>query len=331
MSDSPKGSPPLAAPNPVEFTFIDIAERDMDFLLAEEIECDKEFVGWLIRRTGGVAEGTEVVRVGRSVVTRQGETDLMIVYSTPGGGTRALMIENKIAAPFTRLQAERYRIRGREGVSNGEWSEFATVLIAPQKRIANKTSDSFDFKISYEDCEAAVSGTDHRADFKRRALRAACQKAKVPGTPQVDTDHTAWFAAARRLSAAEFPDIPLPAEAGRAFNNTWLSLVLKDYPLSKVQIEIKPQQGTVDLRLYDVRIGDLRREFPILPEGADTEQAPSAKSSSIRLRHPAANVRMPFEGQQALLRPMLRSADTLLRLAKQHQAGIMTLLGYDND
>jgi hypothetical protein len=38
---------------------------------------------------------------------------------------------------------------------------------------------------------------------------------------------------------------------------------------------------------------------------------------------------MPFEGQEAVLRPMLKSADTLLRLANQHQAGIMTLLGYD--
>jgi hypothetical protein len=237
------------APNPLEFAFIDVSERDMDFLLAEEIECDQQFVCWLIDRTDGVSAGAKVVRVGRSVVTRQGETDLLVVYSTPGGGTRALLIENKIAAPFTRLQAERYRIRGNEGVRDGEWSEFATVLVAPQKRIADKTSRVFDYQISYEECEAAVSGTGPRAQFKRRALRAACQKARIPGIPKVDADHTAWFAAARQLSVAEFPDIPLPAETGRAFNNAWLSVILKDYPLSRVQLEIKPGNGVVDLRI----------------------------------------------------------------------------------
>lgn len=119
MSDRQKDALPPSAPNPAEFTFIDISERDMDFLLAEEIECDREFVCWLIRRTGGVADGAMVVRMGRSVVTRHGESDLVVVVSMPDGGTRALMIENKIAAPFTRLRAERYRIRGREGIISG--------------------------------------------------------------------------------------------------------------------------------------------------------------------------------------------------------------------
>lgn len=203
------------------------------------------------------------------------------------------------------------------------------MLIAPQRRIVGRTPDSFDFRISYEDCEATIGGSGPRADFKRRVLRAACRKARVPGTPKVDVGHTAWFAAARRFGTAEFPDIPLPAETGRAFNNTWLALVLSDYPLSRVQIEIKPQQGVVDLRFYDLRVGDLRREFPALPEGADTEQAASGKSSSIRMRHPPAGVRLPFEGQEVLLRPMLKGADTLMRLAKRHGKGIMMLLGYE--
>ena len=326
MSYNPTSSP---VSNPAAFTFIDISERDMDFLFAEEIECDRPFVEWLIGRTGGTAEGAEVVRVGRSVVTRQGETDLMVVYWAQDGSTCALMIENKIAAKFTRLQAERYRIRGREGVINGEWTRFATVLVAPQKRIAGTTAGVFDYQISYEDCAAAVGGTGPRADFKRRAIRAACNKAKVPAIPTVNAENTAWFAAARRLCVTEFPDIPLPAETGRAFNNTWLTVVLKEFPLAKVHLEIKPQLGAVDLRFYDVQVGDLRREFPALPEGTDTEQAKSGKSSSVQTRHPAADVRLPFDGQEDVLRPMLRSADILMRLAKEHRAGIMTLLGDD--
>lgn len=142
---------------------------------------------------------------------------------------------------------------------------------------------------------------------------------------------TEWFTEARRFGVTEFPDLPLPAEGrGRAPSNTWFVFYLKEFPLSRVGIEIKPSNGVVDLRLAGVPVGDLRRAIgAVIPNGADTEIASSGKSVAIRFQHPPADLAIPYAGQEALLRPMLASVDLLVRFASENKANIMRLLGYE--
>jgi hypothetical protein len=99
------------------------------------------------------------------------------------------------------------------------------------------------------------------------------------------------------------------------------------FPGSRVKIEIKPHNGVVDLRLWGVEIGDLRRELDGLkPTGSDTVVA--RKSVSIRMQHPKVKMDLPFNGQEEKLRPMLDSADQLRSFAEKHKQKIMYLLGY---
>jgi hypothetical protein len=82
------------------FSFVDVTERDMDFLFAEELECDPVFRAWFLERTGS-SEGAEgLLRVGRSISTRHGETDLLLVHMAHDESKRAVVIENKVAAAF---------------------------------------------------------------------------------------------------------------------------------------------------------------------------------------------------------------------------------------
>ena len=311
------------------FSFVDVSERDMDFLFAEELECDPTFRAWFLGRTGGSEGKGGLLRVGRSISTAQGETDLLMVHATANGSRRAVMIENKVAAPFMRLQPERYRLRGEKGVEHGDWDEFATVLIAPLRRLEGVPAGTFDHHVSYEECEAALGGSNARVDFKRRVLRAACGKARVPWIASIDVAVTAWFKAARRFGVMEFPDLPLAAEGrGRPATSTWLVFRLRAFPQSRVLIEIKPMNGVVDLRFTDVAIGEMRRTLTSLPDGADTVAATSGKSVSIRFSHPPATLANPFPGQEETLRPMLASADKLLRYAATHEAKILAMLGY---
>src|ERR1700756_3900990 len=97
------------------FSFVDVTERDMDFLFAEELECDPVFRAWFLDRTGSSEGAQGLLRVGRSISTRHGETDLLLVHRAHDGSRRAVMIENKVAAAFMPLQAERYRLRGEGG------------------------------------------------------------------------------------------------------------------------------------------------------------------------------------------------------------------------
>src|SRR5437868_3403456 len=115
------------------FSFIDISERDLDFVLAEEIECSQSFRSWFLERTGATPEHIhKILRLERSISTQDGETDLLVVHGDANALRRALLIENKIAASFTRLQPERYTVRGEKGIRAGDWTEFTTVLVAPE-------------------------------------------------------------------------------------------------------------------------------------------------------------------------------------------------------
>jgi hypothetical protein len=207
-------------------------------------------------------------------------------------------------------------------------------LVAPKVYLEGVNRMAFDFQISYEDCEKALTGTDTRAAFKRRIFRAACSKAAGPWVKIVDYPLTTWFQQARNFGITHFPDLPLPSEAedkggksGRAPTSKWITFSVGSFPASRVKIEIKPHDGIVDLRLSGVEIGDLRRELDSLrPIGSDTVVA--GKSVSIRTRHPKVNTDLPFEGQEETLRPMVSSADQLRRFAEQHKQKLMCLLDY---
>jgi hypothetical protein len=240
-----------------------------------------------------------------------------------------LLIENKIAASFTELQPERYRVRGNAGMNNGEWEGFATVLIAPELYLKDVPERKFDHRVSYQECEKALEGADLRAQFKRRIFLAACDKAKRPWDKIIDVALTGWFKEARSFAVGRFPDLPLPAEGGgRAPSSKWITFAVRGFPQSRVTVEIKPHNGVVDLRLSGVGIGDLRRELDaVRPGGTDTVVA--GKSVAIRALHPKVNIDRPFFGQEETLHPMLASADQLRKFAEEHKERIMRLLGYD--
>ena len=310
-----------------QVSFVDVCERDLDFVLAEEIECSQTFRSWFLERTGAASDMRELLRLGRSVITQHGETDLLVVHGGANGVRRALLIENKIAASFTGLQPERYRVRGNAGIKDGEWAMFATVLIAPQVYLKDVPEKKFDYRVSYQECERALDGDDLRAQFKRRIFHAACDKAKRPWDKVVDLALTEWFKEARSFAAGAFPDLPLPAEgAGRAPSSKWITFAVRGFPQSRVIIEIKPHNGVVDLRFPGVEIGDLRRGLGTLVlNGTDTVVA--GKSVAIRILHPKVNTDQPFLGQEESLRPMLASADLLHKFAAEHKEKIIGLLG----
>lgn len=82
------------------------------------------------RRLNGIA----AVRSGRSgsalISTVLGETDFLVVYAAPDSTPQAVMVENKVDAPFRRLQPERCGTCGEADIRDSVWHEFATVLVA---------------------------------------------------------------------------------------------------------------------------------------------------------------------------------------------------------
>jgi hypothetical protein len=95
---------------------------------------------------------------GMHEVTRECETDILVVFEEPISNKRfALHIENKLAGgKFTPFQADFYRPRAQtwlEDPNHGGYTDFATVLIAPQVFHDHHKNDcaKFDYFVSHED------------------------------------------------------------------------------------------------------------------------------------------------------------------------------------
>ena len=308
-----------------------INEADIDLLIAEEYECNPSFRSWLLSQVNcKIALNEPPIFLGRSVSNYHGENDLLIVYRAAGNTKHAILIENKISAPPTAAQAERYVVRGDFGQAHGDWESFITVLIAPNRYLAQNKM-KFDYLLSYEELIKIFDDIDDlRSAFKCRLIEAAIAKAKKPWVANPVPKLTAWFVDARNFAISEFPDLPLPEEGkGRSPTSKWITFYLSQFPMSRVGIEIKAHNGHVDLRFNGVDLGEMRRALAErLPSGADTVEAKSRKSCAIRLVHPRADMNMPFETQKDLVRHMMYDADRLLRFAREQHQVIMQLLGY---
>lgn len=305
---------------------IEVCERDVDFLLLEELQCNEKFRRWVLDKVGSRPDAsTEIVRLARSVATFRGETDLLFVHRDFDGAPRAIMIENKIDAVFTPNQAERYHARGEDGIRQGKWMRYVVTLIAPRKRLEEPDTVPFTNRISYEEAAEQLSGDDVRRTFKRSILQYACTTAARPWVQVVDPEVSGWFRKARMLAAREYPDLSLPLERDRAAANTWMIFCPKGYMPSRLVIEIKPTMGAVDLRFWGVALGDLRPALGTLLT-PDMETVAAGKSCAVRLTFPPADVRREFSGQEALLRPMFAGALELARFTTTHKPIIDRLL-----
>jgi hypothetical protein len=129
-----------------------IQEFRIDFFLEEEFSVDPSFAKAFMASCKSNLSFTGVEQVVHSFMDKYGQADLIVVVTAnePNGETvrLAILIEDKITAGFQPDQASRYRLRGAEGVTNGLWTCFKTVLVAPGAYIT--PGHGFDAAVSLE-------------------------------------------------------------------------------------------------------------------------------------------------------------------------------------
>jgi hypothetical protein len=163
-----------------------VDERQMDFMLLEELACSPPFAHWFLGQTGHTGAGTlELLRF------LHGATDLLVVHGI-ATGSRALLIETKAGAAFARSRPERYRIRGQAGVVAGCWQEFATVLAAPQHYLTDAAQGMFDHRIPYETIRQAIEAHGDPARIARKLKLLDCAIAKVHHERPKKTPRSCW-------------------------------------------------------------------------------------------------------------------------------------------
>lgn len=152
-------------------------EKELDVALGGALRDNVEFRQWLLSKTRFHSESSAELLLVRDnwpwttvscriwntesqqyeMLTKQSETDILVVFQSARRGRFALHIENKLATgKFEPSQPELYRARALKWAANpkyGDYEEWATVLLAPEVFYQKNTFNAgkFDVFVAHEE------------------------------------------------------------------------------------------------------------------------------------------------------------------------------------
>ena len=270
--------------------FSSIQERDVDMLLVEELNANEEFASWLVARTWGISKFSSHVRTWHSVsVGVLGESDVVFLFADAEANHRALLIENKIDAAAQPNQAERYRKRGEQGKTAGDWVEYRTCLVAPDRYFdSERHSGTYDYDISYEELLAffaSRAARDRRYGHKAMLLNEAIVQNRRGRLSEINAPVTKYFRDYYSAASVRVPALGVQKPGERAAGNTWMYFKPTGYP-PDVQL-VHQASGSVKL-FFDAQVDSLEdirlRMAAALGSGAKPEAA--GKSVSVTISVP---------------------------------------------
>ena len=112
-----------------------VSEREIDFALLSALYVSKAFRSFVIKGAIGSDEDHTFIRARLSDWDGGRETDVLLIVELEDGTKLAIMIEDKISAPFQPDQAGGYRERGLRGVRDDRWHNSVACLCAPEAYI----------------------------------------------------------------------------------------------------------------------------------------------------------------------------------------------------
>ena len=296
-----------------------VTERDIDLLLMEEFESCGGFLEWFVDRTARwPGDGLQLVGVWHSVSNEHGESDLVVLAHRPDGQQLALLIENKVDAPPQPEQATRYEIRGRTGVTDGDWQEFVTCIVAPKRYLdAAANAAGYQTHVSYEDIAewiGANSQSNRRTKFKSNLILAAIEQQRRGYSPKMDPVVTRFFTEYWEMAESIFPELRFAHLDARPADSTRAEFRPEKLPKG-FQLFHKMPRGCVDLQLSGCgsRIEELSvLNASLLHDGLKFAQA--TKSAALRIDVPKMDVRKDFTSQRDVVLEALKAAFKLVAL-----------------
>ncbi len=303
-----------------EFIFADVAEHDIDMLMAEEFAASPDFLR-IFTDEAGISAG-KVVSVHISKMNlRLGESDLTVVIES-GGERIGLLIEDKIDSIAMPYQAERYGLRGEAGVENGDYEKFFVFIVAPQKYLSyNKAAQKYPNRIRYESLVSYFEKQDGpRAAFKLRLLKQAIEKQKKSYQVQEDRAVTSFWKDYDLHKLFNYHDLDLHYDGEKKGSNArWpqFGTVIKG-----LYIIHKTPSGFVDLtfdRCADrmVEIEELLSEAigNYASEGYAVRR--TGKSAAVRLTVPKIDMHEPFDDQINEVDECLAAVEKMANMVKK--------------
>ena len=221
-----------------ELNFVEsINERDIDFLLLEELRVSTEFRDWISSRVFGRPIFKSFVGAWHSLVDASlGESDLLFLFDAEDGTSTAILIENKINAQAQPNQGKRYTERGEKGKAEGYWQEFQTCLIAPRKYLESPLqTESYDCQISYEEVLAYFTSRrtiDTRHNHRAIMVYEAVKQQRRGYQPKTSGKMTEFVLEYWKFAQSNFPELYMSEPKPRAAGNTWINFYPNGFPKS---------------------------------------------------------------------------------------------------
>lgn len=270
-----------------------VIERDIDFLLLEELNVNPRFCDWFVRKVE-MPEIEFYEGAWRSISDfGLGQTDILISYQTINGLVY-ILIENKLDAPFQDEQHSRYLSRIEKYKHEGVCVFAVAVLVAPEDYCS--AQKDFDHHVTYEELADWLHGQeDERSKFKAELFHVAIRKLRRGYTPINSDKVQDFWLNYWRLKNEKLPDFKMKEPEVIPYNSDWPVLSIEELP--RVKFYHKWKQGHVDANISGLMEDEVRRLEECSSEPFEFVRHNS--SYSIRLKSSIVDRLAPFEDQQA--------------------------------
>ena len=218
-----------------ELKFIaSLAERDVDFIILEELEVSVDFGTWFSARIYEIPVFKEKIGAWHSVTEAGlGESDIVFLFEAMDGSTQSILIENKIDAPPQPDQGVRYQKRGELGVQRSDWEEFRTCIIAPRKYLgSSKHSEIYDAEISYEEIMAHFQERgihDRRSAYRAKVMKEGIEQNRRGYKRVVNEATTVFYEEYVSFARNSFPELEVEDAKPKPAASSWIRF----YPKGK--------------------------------------------------------------------------------------------------
>jgi hypothetical protein len=272
-----------------------VAERDIDLLVLEELHVSPPFREWFLSQSVGVGvDSFHFVGAWHSIShISLGESDLVAIFGDVQQKKMALLVENKIDAPPQPEQAARYRLRGAEGITNGDWDQFCTCIIAPEKYL-KRTADAsgYDVQLSYEKIREWFRERDERdprAAYRLRMMDVAIDQSRRGYSPNPHAAVTKLWMDYYNIVRSEFPELQMNKPGGVPAGSDWIVLKSPNVGPNR-QIKHKLGMGYVDLQIGGAgsRAQEIAERNQVVLKG-EFEVVETGGSASIRALVPVVD------------------------------------------
>ena len=301
-----------------EISIRGVGERDIDFLLLEELVSSPSFLKFFLQELN-LPEEARLTSIARSVNAANGESDLEFSVQVAGKHVRVL-VENKVDALFQERQGERYADRAVGYLRAGDCDETRTVLVAPE---GYGTSEAFDVRISYEQVLTWLANEEDgaRSRCKEALLREALRKGSEGWVMIPSHRTTGWWRSYWQLANTVAPELGMPQPGLKPATSNFVQFRPTPLATSRgIDLVHKVPYGRVDLqfkRQWEHVEEFSKRYAETLGEGMQIARA--GKSIAVRVGVPRLTFDVALAECEEEVRKALEAAQALLAWYMKHR------------